>query len=92
MTHSSVLFVACANFAGLFFIAFFCVCVIMATTFLELATTLKYLGAKWLPEKKRLFYALPCWPKVGQRYSGHMSHEKKKNKPKKKLNSPRDSD
>ena len=24
----------------------------MATNFLELATTLKYLGAKWLPEKK----------------------------------------
>ena len=28
-----------------------CVCV-MATNFLELATTLKYLGAKWLPGKK----------------------------------------
>ena len=28
-----------------------CVCVIMTTNFLELATTLKYLGAKWLPEK-----------------------------------------
>ena len=24
----------------------------MTTNFLELATTLKYLGAKWLPEKK----------------------------------------
>ena len=24
----------------------------MATNFLELATTLSYLGAKWLPEKK----------------------------------------
>ena len=64
MTHSSVLFVARANFAGLFFITFgeeinrsvgsvfYCVCVIIATNFLELATTLKYLGAKWLPEKK----------------------------------------
>ena len=51
MTHSSVLFVARANYAGLFFIAFFCVCVIVATNFLELATTLKYLGAKWLLEK-----------------------------------------
>ena len=51
MTHSSVLFVACANFAGLFFIAFF-LCVIMATNFLELATTLNYLGAKKLLEKK----------------------------------------
>ena len=30
-----------------------CVCVcVMATHFLELATTLKYLGAKWLPGKK----------------------------------------
>ena len=64
MTHSSVLFVACANFAGLFFIAFFCVCVIMATTFLELATTLKYLGAKWLPEKKKGNFT-PCL--VGQK-------------------------
>ena len=45
MTCSSVLFIARANFAGSFFIAF-------ATNFLELATTLKYLGAKWLPEKK----------------------------------------
>ena len=52
MTHSSVLFVARANFAGLFFIASFCVFVIMATNFLELATTVKYLGAKWLLEKK----------------------------------------
>ena len=42
MTHSSVLFVARQN--GL-------VCV-MATNILELATTLKYLGAKWLPGKK----------------------------------------
>ena len=25
---------------------------VMATNFLELATTLKYLGAKWLPGKK----------------------------------------
>ena len=59
MTHSSVLFVPRANFAGLIFIAFVCVCVcvcvIMATNFLELATTLKYLGAKWLPEKKANF-------------------------------------
>ena len=63
MTHSRILFVARANFAGIFFIAFgeeinrsvgsvFFVCVIMATNFLELATTLKCLGAKWLPEKK----------------------------------------
>ena len=28
------------------------VCVIMTTNILGLATTLKYLGAKWLPEKK----------------------------------------
>ena len=32
--------------------AFFCVCIIMATNFLELATTLTYLGANWLPQKK----------------------------------------
>ena len=31
----------------------------MATNFLELATTLKYLGAKWLPEKKVNFK--PCF-------------------------------
>ena len=30
----------------------------MTTNFLELATTLKYLGAKWLPEKKVNF--TPC--------------------------------
>ena len=30
----------------------FFVCVIMATNFLELATTLTYLGANWLMEKK----------------------------------------
>ena len=36
---------------------FVCVCV-MATNFLELATTLKYLGAKWLPGKKVNF--TPC--------------------------------
>ena len=30
----------------------FCVCVIMATNILKLATTSKYLGAKWPPEKK----------------------------------------
>ena len=70
MTHSSVQFVAHANFAGLFFIAFgeeinrsvgsgfVCVCVIMASNFLELAITLKCLGAKWLPEKKVNF--MPC--------------------------------
>ena len=34
-----------------------CVCV-MATNFLELAITLKYLGAKWLPGKKGNF--TPC--------------------------------
>ena len=28
------------------------VCVIMASNFLELATTLTYLGANWLPQKK----------------------------------------
>ena len=56
MTHSSVLFVARVNFAA-YFLSFFFVCVIMATNFLELATSLKYLGAKWLREKK-LFYAL----------------------------------
>ena len=36
-----------------------CVCVIMTTNFLELATTLKYLGAKWLPEKKLILR--PDW-------------------------------
>ena len=35
-----------------------CVRVIMTTDFLELATTLKYLGAKWLLEKKVNF--TPC--------------------------------
>ena len=57
MIHSGVLFVARANFqqfnlsrtmTGL---KWFCVCV-MATNLLELATALKYLGAKWLPGKK----------------------------------------
>ena len=69
MSHSSVLFVARANFVGLSFIAFdeeinrsvksvfLCVCH-NGHQFLELATTLKYLGAKWLPEKKSKFYAL----------------------------------
>ena len=28
----------------------------MATNFLELATTLKYLGAKWLPETKLILH------------------------------------
>ena len=37
-----------------------CVCV-MATNFLELAITLKYLGAKWLPGKKGNF--TPCTSK-----------------------------
>ena len=36
----------------------FCVCVIMATNILKLATTSKYLGAKWPPEKKVHF--TPC--------------------------------
>ena len=36
----------------------FLVCVIMATNFLELATTLEYLGAKWLQERKVNF--TPC--------------------------------
>ena len=31
---------------------------VMVTNFLELATTLKYLGAKWLPGKKVNF--MPC--------------------------------
>ena len=31
----------------------------MATNFVELATTLKYLGAKWLPGKKVNF--TPCY-------------------------------
>ena len=35
-----------------------CVCDIMATNFWELATTLTYVGAKWLPEKKVNF--TPC--------------------------------
>ena len=30
---------------------FFFLCIIMTNNFLELATTLKYLGAKWLPKK-----------------------------------------
>ena len=38
--------------------AFLCVCVIMATNFLELATTLTYLGANWLQAKKVNF--TPC--------------------------------
>ena len=39
----------------------------MATNFLELATTLKYLGAKWLPGKKVNFTPCclsPVWPGV----------------------------
>ena len=32
----------------------------MATNFLELATTLKYLGAKWLPGKKVNFTPCSC--------------------------------
>ena len=47
---------------------FFCVCVIMATNFLELATTLKYLGAKWLPEKRVNF--TPCYLTVALHFSG----------------------
>ena len=58
MTHSSVLFVARANFDHVlpwklikaWKVLF--LCLIMATNFLELATTLTNLGAKWLPEKK----------------------------------------
>ena len=57
MTHCGVLFVAHANFRAYFSSRLF-VCVIMATNYLELATTLKYLGAKWLPEKKVNF--TPC--------------------------------
>ena len=34
-----------------------CLCVIMTTNFLELATTLKYLGAEWLPEKKLILHS-----------------------------------
>ena len=50
----------------------------MATNFKELAATLKYLGAKWLPEKKLIFrpafvikfdnnmvYSLPLCFKIG---------------------------
>ena len=57
MIHSGVLFVARANFQQFNLSRtmtgqkWYCVCV-MATNFLELATTLKYLGAKWLPGKK----------------------------------------
>ena len=59
MIHSGVLFVARANFQQFnLYISYndrvkmvLCVCV-MATNFLELATTLKYLGAKWLSGKK----------------------------------------
>ena len=32
----------------------------MAPDFLELATTLKYLGAKWLPEKKLILRPAEC--------------------------------
>ena len=68
---SLYIYVARANFAGLFFIAFgkeinrsvgsvfsvcVCVCVIIATNFLELATTLKCLEAKWLPGKKLILH------------------------------------
>ena len=52
MTHSSDLFVLLAYSSSRF------LCVIMANNFLELATTLKYLGAKWLPVKKVNF--TPC--------------------------------
>ena len=40
---------------------FVCVCVIMATNVLELATTLKCLGAKWLPGKKVNFTPWKCY-------------------------------
>ena len=33
----------------------------MTTNFLELATTLKYLGAKWLPEKKLILRPAMCF-------------------------------
>ena len=36
----------------------------MATNFLELATTLKYLGAKWLPEKKLILHP-SVWKLLG---------------------------
>jgi len=36
----------------------------MATNFFELATTLKYLGAKWLPGIKVNF--MPCDPKLAE--------------------------
>ena len=52
-----------------------CVCV-MATDFLELATTLKYLGAKWLPGKNVNF--MPCsqvsysmWPLLAVQHSNN---------------------
>ena len=53
MTHSSVLFVArfAVEINRSVESAFF-VCLIMATNFLELATTLTNLGAKWLAGKK----------------------------------------
>ena len=60
MTQSSVLFVFIAFDKEIIeaWKVFFCVCVIMATTVLELATTLKYLGAKWLPEKKLILHPI----------------------------------
>ena len=55
MTHSGVLFVARANFQQFNLSndsVKMVLCVSWLPTFLELATTLKHLGAKWLPGKK----------------------------------------
>ena len=62
MTHSNVLCSSCEFWLRLLWKlawkVLFCVCVIMATNLLELATTLTYLGGNWLPEKKVNF--TPC--------------------------------
>ena len=56
MTHSSVLFVARVNFQQFNLssdrVKNGFVCVSWPPNFLELATTLKHLGAKWLPGEK----------------------------------------
>ena len=67
MTHCSVLFVAQACDR----VKIVCMCVILTTNFLELATTLKYLGAKWLLEKKVNF--TPWKVKVKVKVKHHYS-------------------
>ena len=52
MAHPSVLFVAQGKKCFIYHN------IKWRPTFLELATTLKYLGAKWLPKKKVNF--MPC--------------------------------